>query len=183
MARVSPGRLARTYGQALFSACKHEQFDSISAQLKELQQMFRDSSQISEALKARTVSSDQKRAFVDEMAHRLGLVQEVVNLLRLLAEGGRFSLFDQIITCFEDAVREFRHILSIEVIVARTLSQDEERLLGDRLRAVVNPALAIKIRVDQDILGGILIRSGDAVFDSSLKTRLRRLEDSLSAPA
>jgi F-type H+-transporting ATPase subunit delta len=183
MARVSPGRLAGTYGQALFAACIVEQFDSISAQLKELQRMFRESSQISEALKSRTVSSDQKREFVEEMANRLGLGQEVMNFLRLLAEGGRFALFDQMIISFEDAVREFRHILSVEVIVARSLSKEEERLLEDRLRSVVNPALAITIRVDQDILGGLLIRSGDSVFDSSLKTRLRRLEDSLAAPA
>jgi F-type H+-transporting ATPase subunit delta len=183
MARVSPGRLARTYGQALFAASKVEQYDSISAQLKELQELFRESSHIPEALRARTVSSDQKLAFVDEMSHRLALGQEVTNLLRLLAEGGRFELFDQLIICFEDAVREFRHILSVEVIVARSLSHEEERFLEDRLRSVVNPAISITIRVDQGIFGGLLIRSGDSVFDSSLKTRLRRLEDSLAAPA
>lgn len=182
MPRVSPGRLARTYGQALFSACKPEDFDSVSSQLAKISRFFDDSPELFEALIAKTISSEQKRILVDVLGPRWGLSIEVGNLLRLLAEAGRFSLIGGIIRSFEDAVREYRHILSIEVIVARSLTDDEERLLRERLRAVVHSSIAITVRVDEEIIGGLLLRSGDSVFDSSLRTRLRRLEESLAAP-
>lgn len=182
MAKVRSGRLARTYGQALFLACSEDQFDVVAGELQSFCGLLAAARDVSEALTSPIVSSEKKEELTRAIAERLALSGPVTNLLRLVAERGRFGLLELITAAFNHAVREYRRVLAVEVSVARAMSEDEERSIRDQLQRAVHPSLAIDFQVDPTVVGGIVVRSGDKVFDASIRTRLRRLEAALVSP-
>jgi F-type H+-transporting ATPase subunit delta len=181
MARGTEGRLARAYGQALFLACDPVQLDLVAAQLDDVGRLFRENPDLQEALISRTVTPEQKMILMRALSDRLGWAQSVTNILLILAERGRFVIFEQLVGAFNQSVREFRNLLSVNVAVARQLSHQEENDLVERLRRSVNASLSVSISVEPNILGGLVLRTGDKVFDASMRTRLRRMEASLVA--
>lgn len=181
MARGAEGRLARAYGHALFLACDAVQLDLVSGQLDDMGRLFRDNPDVQEALVSRTVTPEQKMLLTRALSERLGLAESVTNTLLILAERGRFAIFEQLVTVFNHSVREFRKLLSVDVAVVGPLSHEEQNELVEGLRKAVNASLTVSISVDPTILGGLVLRAGDKVFDASMKTRLRRMEASLVA--
>lgn len=182
MAKVRSGRLARTYGQALFFACTADQFDVVSGELADFCALLKGAPDVAEALTSAVITSEKKAELAFEIGKKLGLSQPITNLLRLMGERGRFNLIDQILAAFNGAVREFRRVLAVEVVVARTMADEEKSSIRERLQLAVHPSLAVDFRVDPRVVGGIVVRSGDRVFDASIRTRLRRLEASFVSP-
>lgn len=179
MTNIGSGRLARTYGQALFLACAEEQFDGVSGELQQFCRLLIAAPNVAEALNSPIIPSEQKSHLISAIAERVNLSQAVTNLLRLVAERGRFAIIHQISDAFGAAVREFRQILALEVTVARAVSEDEQAQIRERLQLIVHPAVSVAFRVAPDVVGGLVVRSGDKVFDASVRTRLRRLGRSL----
>ena len=124
--------------------------------------------------------------------HKVGLIDRVIapgcgkvlaNFLRVLARHGRLDLIPSILA--EAHVRnEARHGKKrVTVTTAVPLSGDELNDLERRLGEAVSFTPVLVPEVDPDILGGMVIRVDDTVFDSSLKARLRQLRGRLDRQA
>jgi F-type H+-transporting ATPase subunit delta len=117
---------------------------------------------------------------------RLGLIDRVVapraselltNFLRVLARHDRLDLLPAILheARILEETRSGRR--RVEVRVARELDQAAEARIHDRLAAALSFTPILEIRVDPKLLGGIVIRVGDTVYDSSLATRIKQLRE------
>jgi F-type H+-transporting ATPase subunit delta len=117
---------------------------------------------------------------------RLGLIDRVVapraselltNFLRVLARHDRLDLLPAILheARILEETRSGRR--RVEVRVARELDQAAEVRIRDRLAAALSFTPILEIRVDPKLLGGIVIRVGDTVYDSSLATRIKQLRE------
>jgi F-type H+-transporting ATPase subunit delta len=105
----------------------------------------------------------------------------VLNFSMLLATRHRLGLMPGILQEFERMEHEARGVTEADITVARPMSDDEARHIGEQLgRARGGRHVNLRIHVDRSVLGGIIIRIGDQLFDASVRGRLERLRQEIA---
>ena len=97
------------------------------------------------------------------------------SLQATLREQGAENQFDTVAEAFFDLVRGSGP-RDAEVISAVSLEQQEQNAILQQLRGKYGPALAVKFIVDESILGGLVVRVGDRVLDTSVRSRLTEVQ-------
>ncbi len=101
------------------------------------------------------------------------------NFVAVLKENGDFSRVDEIQEEFLNYEREARGIKLAEVTTAHTLSGGEEKKIVEDLNKYVRGQVELKKKVDEGLVGGVVIRIGDELIDGSVKKTLRDLKNEL----
>ena len=107
--------------------------------------------------------------------------QEIENFIRLLANNKRLVLLPGIATLFEEAVAKESGYLSLVVTSAYEMDADQKKHTQTQLTEKLKSKLNIVFNVDKNIIGGLLVRSGNWVLDDTVKGKLRRLKSALSS--
>jgi len=124
------------------------------------------------------IESDAKADVLARVAQ--GSDKEVVNFLRLLAEKGRAGELPEIVDELDTLVAAEERILDVELTTATELSEaDFERILGSIEEASGRKVQATR-KVDQDLIGGIVLQAGSMRLDASVRGRLDRLRNDFS---
>ena len=98
-----------------------------------------------------------------------------------IVEKGRFSEIEKILTYFSDKVREYKKIGVAYVISAVELSKDEKQEIVQKLLNTTSYVeFIMNYSVDASLIGGVVIRIGDRVVDSSIRSKLNRMAKELS---
>jgi len=129
-------------------------------------------------LRSAMVTPEDKHRMLDRAlagkAHPL-----VLNLLKVLATHGRLDLVRPV----RDAARSFlnqkRNRFQVKVVTAGPLEPKQSSVLRDRLAAMLGGEPVLTHEVDPNVIGGLVVRVGDVVFDGSLATNLARLREQL----
>ena len=101
------------------------------------------------------------------------------NFVRTLADNKRLTLLPQIAELFEVFKAEQEQSIDVEVLSAFPLSGEQLEKLAGKLRGRLNSEVRMANVVDPGLIGGVVIRAGDLVIDSSVKTRLEKLADAM----
>ncbi|MEM9810671.1 MAG: ATP synthase F1 subunit delta, partial [Pseudomonadota bacterium] len=120
-------------------------------------------------------SSDTKADGMGAVLEKAGADQLTVNFVKLLASKGRLALLPRVIDNVKRLAAEARGEVAAEVISAHPLTDDQTAELRAQLRASVGKDVTLKTQTDPDLLGGLIVRIGSRMIDSSLKTKLARL--------
>jgi len=102
-----------------------------------------------------------------------------LNLAHLLVEKGRIALADQVRAEYQRLLDEHRGVAQATVFTAVSLSEDERRVVVQRLQELTGKEIVLEAQVDPEILGGLVARIGDRVIDGSTRGRLLALRQSL----
>ena len=97
------------------------------------------------------------------------------NFVRVLAENQRITLLPQIAELFEAFKAEQEHSIDAQVASAFPLSEAQLNTLTEKLKNKLSSEVRLSSTVDPELIGGVVIRAGDLVIDSSVKTRLAKL--------
>ena len=107
----------------------------------------------------------------------------VRRLIDVLIVNRRLALLRSVIASFGALVAEKRGIITAQVTSARELSDVQVQQLRSRLIALGYGNVLIACRVEADLLGGLIVRVGAKLYDSSLKSRLQRIEYAMKGAA
>jgi F-type H+-transporting ATPase subunit delta len=132
-------------------------------------QAFFENSRVPDAVKIKL--AEQALAGVDPL---------VLNLARLLVRRNRTALAAQIAEAFQELLDEARGVYHAEVTTAVPISDDEASAVQRRLAEIVGGEVVVKPEVDENILGGLVVRIGDKLIDGSTRTRLQDLKRELA---
>ncbi len=173
---IDKQRLAARYTRALMNVA-HEQgesqqvVDELDLIVDELLDRFPELEQL---LAAPRVSHEAKSRLLDEVLS--GHVSELlVTFLKVVGRHGRLDCLRQMRTAARDELYRRSGRVLVELVSAEPLSQEQLSEIAACLRPVLNAEPDLRPRVDPKVLGGLLIRAGDTVFDSTIADRLRRL--------
>jgi len=97
------------------------------------------------------------------------------NFVRILVESGRLAVAKQISLLYEAMKADAEGIAGVDVITAYPLEDEQRRQIIKVMTRRLGKKIDITTRVDQSLIGGAIIRSGDSVIDASLKGRLQQL--------
>ncbi len=103
----------------------------------------------------------------------------MANTLAVMARAGRLRALPALISAFRTRAAASRGEDSAQVTAAHPLSEAQRAALAEKLRARTGRGVALDVRVDPSLLGGLVVRIGSEQIDSSLRTRLQKLEQAM----
>lgn len=174
--------LSGRYARALFDlAVEARAIDAVAASLSSLKDALAASPELRELTTSPMVGRGAAGAAVAGVAANLQLDALTTKFLGVLAANRRLAALPAIICDFRALVAGRKGELTALVTSAHPLSADQQAALAARLKAGMKRDVALEITVDPAILGGLVVRIGSRMIDSSLKTRLESLGQALQA--
>lgn len=172
--------VSRTYGEALFDlAVEQEQLDAIEEEVRLLLAAFEENRDLKRLLNHPKLTREEKVKVVEEI-FKGRLSETVVGFLVLVVEKGRNEQLEPILNDFLERVREYRNIGVASVTSAVSLSEEQKKAVEKRLLETTKyVAFEMDYTVDEALIGGLVIRIGDRVVDSSIRTRLDHMAKTL----
>ena len=102
------------------------------------------------------------------------------NFLKLLLEYGRVAVLPEISAHFEALKAEIENIVEVTVTSATPISNEQQDTISTALRERLGREVTIEMKIDENLIGGAVIRAGDVVIDGSLRARLEGLATALT---
>ena len=173
------GNVAKRYSKALFETCEISELDNMQHWLNSIADIWESSLELRDALLNPGQPQDLKLLVVNDVAKLASSDQRIANLLRLLLENRRLELLPAIKLAFESVVAAFRKALAVEVITASELSDSEKNAVEQKVRAEFGSSASFEWSIDADLIGGMIIKSGDRLLDGSVRGSLERVRSEL----
>lgn len=173
--RIS-GAAAR-YADALFDlALEAGALSTVEADLKSLSAMIATSRDFSAFLKSPVYDAEEKARAAAALGDKAGLSPLTKNFLGVIAKNRRLFALDAIAAAFAQRCASHRGEVSAEAVAAAPLNADQTKRLRGEIERVVGKAVNLNVKVDPELLGGMIVKVGSTMIDSSLKTKLNRLK-------
>jgi F-type H+-transporting ATPase subunit delta len=175
--------VARRYALALYEEARARGVaEEVDAGVRALGEALDGSRDLRAALTSPVVPRAKKEAVIDRLfADRLPTL--VVQFLRLLVRKEREDVVPEIVAAYNRLRDEREGVVEARVRAARPLSADEAEALRRSLEARSGKSVRLRLDVDPALIGGLVVRLGDRVFDGSLRHQLGLLREQLVARA
>lgn len=181
-------KVSKRYAQALFSAVQEGNADTIATaetlhgQLESLACAWKSEPMLVQALLNPAVSRQEKEAVLIDLARASGASEEMLfNFLKILNENGRVAALAEVADEFQVCLIQYKKSRMLEVSSAFELSDAEKSELTSELVKTLGEEVQISWSVDASLIGGLRIRSGDMIFDTSIKASLDKARSALVA--
>jgi len=170
-------QIARPYASALFDLARSEnRLSDIEASLAAFLRLSGESEDFSRFLRSPAISSDQKSRALDAILDRIGTDTLLGNFLRLVARNGRLFALTAIIAEFRRLAAANRGEIAADVTSAVPLTRDQIAALTEALRSRVGKTVTLNEHIDPSLIGGLQVKVGSQMIDSSLKTKLSAMK-------
>ena len=168
--------LAGRYATALFELARDQkQIETVSQSLAKLRAALQESPDFATLTTSPLVGRDEALKATLGAADAMGVDAVTRNFLGVLAKGRRLAILGDVIRDFNKLAAHARGETTAEVTSAHPLNDDQVTALKAKLKASLGRDVAIDLRVDPSILGGLVVRVGSRMIDSSIKTKLDNL--------
>ena len=169
--------LAERYAAALFElADEGKALDQTAADLEALRALLAESAELRRLVRSPVLTRAEQGAAIAAVAERVGVQTLTRNFLGLLAKNRRLFALPQMIDGFLRTLRTRRGEVTAEVVTAQALEPQQREAIAEQLRRSVGRKVAVEIKVDPSLLGGLVVKVGSRMVDASLKSKLKRLE-------
>jgi len=173
--------IVRGYAQALFAVAEAEDdLGTVEDELFAFVKVVERDGRLREALTDPALPAENKRTLVKEL---LGdrASPHAVSILGFLIEQGRAKELGRIVESLAELAAERRKHVVAEVRSAVPLTQERRKRLAEALSKATGKNVEIKVVVDPSVIGGVLARVGDEVFDGTVRTRLGEARERLGS--
>jgi F-type H+-transporting ATPase subunit delta len=155
--------------------------EALLKQLKDFVEAYAESAELRNLLANPAVTAKEKHAVAEKLAARLGASKVLRNFLFLLIDHRRTQMIPELAEAFQTVIRERESIAEADVASAVELSAAQKKSLGQSLEKKTGKKIEAKFTVDKGLLGGVVVRIGDTVYDGSVKHRLNEMRAKLAA--
>ncbi len=168
--------LAGRYATALFGLARDENaIEAVSTSLAGLKAALAESGDLAKLTTSAVVSRTQAKSAIAAVAGALGTDPLTARFLGVLAENRRLAALPAVIRTFDALAADARGEMRAAVTSAVPLDAAQKKALATRLKTELGREVAIDLDVDPAILGGLVVRIGSRMIDSSIATKLNSL--------
>jgi len=172
--------VAERYAFALFELAEADKaVDKVAGELGGLDEMIRESNDLRRLIRSPIISRDDQRTAMDALLEKAAVGGLTRRFVGLVARNRRLFALPQMITAFKDILAGRRGETTAEVVSAKALSKGQLAALSEALTQAVGSKVALATSVDSELLGGLVVKVGSRMVDSSLRTKLHRLRLSM----
>lgn len=172
--------VSKTYGDALFElALEEDKLDILFEESKVIREVFLNNSELIKLLNHPKIDKDEKIKVMENIFTERAS-KDFVGFLTIIIKKERQNYIIEILDYFIAAVKEYKKIGVAYVTTAIELTKDKRKSVEEKLLATTKyEQFEMNFTVDSSIIGGMIIRIGDRVVDSSIRTRLNELSKDL----
>ena len=172
--------IANRYADALFQLSEEENVSKdIYSELRDVVDIVKNNKDLDNVLKSPLVSKAEKIDLIEKIFSDK-INRNLKNFLKILVEKGRISSLKSIELTFKQLLNDKNNIIEGTVISAIPMSDDKVKQLEENLSKKYNKNVTLENKVDETILGGVIVRLGNTQIDGSVKSRLDNIKDQLS---
>jgi ATP synthase F1 delta subunit len=174
--------IAQVYARSLFEVAKEQgKLDEIREQLGELADVLEQDQQLQVFFFSPYFSTQEKKDGLDRAV--TGAEPILANFLKLLIEKHRMPALFRVRRVYHRLWEEENRLLPVQVTSAVQLDEGTVKQIGDRIAEQTGRRVELSATVEPDILGGIVVRVGNAVLDASIRNRLEQLRKQVARAA
>ena len=172
--------VSKTYGDALFElALENNQLDSMFEEIEVVSKVISDYSDLTKLMNHPKIIKEEKIKLIEDIFTDK-VSKELVGLMRMMVEKDHYNEINNVFSYFMDKVKEYKNIGTAYITSAMELTDDQKKAVEIRLLETTKYLqFEMHFDVDESLIGGMLIRIGDRVVDSIIKTKLSGLKRDL----
>ena len=169
--------LAQRYANALLElADDSKALDQVADDLKALHKAMAESADLRVLVRSPLLTRAEQMSAMQAVLDKAGAADLTRKFVGLVASNRRLFVLDAMITAYLEELARRRGEVTADVTTAHELSDDQAKALTDQIKKVVGAKVTIDQTVDPSLLGGMIVRVGSRMVDSSLRTKLNKMQ-------
>ncbi|MDO5613032.1 MAG: F0F1 ATP synthase subunit delta [Paracoccus sp. (in: a-proteobacteria)] len=178
-ASISQG-IAGRYAQAVFDIAREGgDLDKLASEIDDLSTALKDSGELRDLIASPMYSRDQQGRAIGAIAQKMGLGATLSNTLQLMAQNRRLFVLPQLAARLRDMIADARGEVTADVTSAVALTDEQKQRLTDTLAEKSGKKVKLNTRVDETLIGGMIVRLGSQMIDSSVRSKLASLQNAM----
>ena len=171
--------LANSYARSLLElADERGVSDEVGRQVGDLQTILAENPSFAQFLADPAIGSDEREHLLKTVFDGK-LDPLLMSFLGVMNDKGRLRLLPEVLDAFDDLLADQRGIVEVDVTVARKLAKDDLENVRQKIAGSLKKETVLHQYVDENILGGLIIRVGDTLIDGSVRKQLDEMRDTL----
>jgi F-type H+-transporting ATPase subunit delta len=169
--------LAGRYALALLDLADETiSLDAVADDLRALRRIIEQSEDFRRLLRSPLISREEQAKALAAIMEKAGFSETTRRFGQVLARNRRLFVLPQIIEGYLAELARRRGEVTAQVTSAVELSDAQRQALIDRLKATVGGKVQVDVKVDKDLIGGLIVKVGSRMIDNSLRSKLQRLQ-------
>jgi len=168
------------YATALFELARDEKsIDAVKADLDKFDAMLNESADLKRLVRSPVFAADAQLRALSAVLDKAGISGVSAKFLKVLTANRRLFAVSDVIRAFRALVAKFKGEASAQVTVAEPLSDKNLDSLKVALQAISGKDVTLNVKVDPSIIGGLVVKLGSRMVDSSLRTKLNSIKHAM----
>ena len=168
------------YATALFELARDEKsVDAVKADLDKFNALLDESADLKRLVRSPVFGADVQLKALNAVLDKAGIAGVAANVLRVLTANRRLFAVADVIRAFNALVAKYKCEATADVTVAEPLSDKNLDALKASLKTVTGKDVALNVKVDPAIIGGLVVKLGSRMIDSSLRTKLNSIKHAM----
>ena len=172
--------VAERYATALFELAREaDQLDVVAADMDRFEAVLVESTDLRRLVKSRVFTPDERGAAVNVLLERMQVSELFGNFIRLIIRNDRLFVVADMLRGYRQMLSDLRGEAVAEVVTAAPLSAAQADQIKSALSEVTGKSIRVSAEVDAALIGGLVVKIGSRMIDTSLKTKLDALKIAL----
>jgi F-type H+-transporting ATPase subunit delta len=176
---ISSG-IAVRYATAVFELAKEaKQLPALENDLDALTAVLADSADFGDLITNPVYTRDEIATAVAAIAKKMKLTSIVAGTLGLMAQNRRLFVLPQLVKTVQGMIAEEKGEVSAEVTAAKALTKAQSDKLAKTLKSSLGKEVIVNVSVDESLIGGMIVKVGSKMIDTSIKSKLSNLQNAM----
>jgi len=172
--------VARKYARALLDLGIQEgNYEALGKDLAKMADLLKENKELRAVLASSFYPVASRKAIAKALVESLGLSKTVADFIDLLIERGRIDHFSEITKTYESLCDEVSRRIRATLVTATELSQVLVKEIKGQLESSTGKEVILSVEEDPSLIGGVLTKIGNVIYDGSLKTQLLKIKENL----
>ena len=172
--------IADRYAAAVFDlATEGKSVPALEKDVAALGEAIEGSEDLRALLSSPIHTREEQGAAIAAVSKKMGLSDTVANTLSLMASKRRLFVVPQLVASLKDKIAEAKGEVAAEVVAAKSLTKAQQDKLAKTIKATVGKDVTLNVTVDESLIGGLVVKVGSQMIDTSIKARLNALQNTM----
>ncbi|MEO0566598.1 MAG: F0F1 ATP synthase subunit delta [Pseudomonadota bacterium] len=178
-ASISSG-IAERYATAIFELSKESKsLTKLEDDITDLTKALNESVDLRDLISSPMISRTDQESAIAAVAKKMGLAKELTSGLGLMAQKRRLFVLPQLAQQISDMIADHKGEVTAEVTSAVKLTAAQSKKLASALKSSVGKDVKINATVDESLIGGLVVKVGSKMIDTSIASRLNSLQNAM----
>jgi len=178
-ASISSGIAAR-YATAIFELARDSKsLKALESDVDALEAGLADSADMRDLIHSPVYTREEQGAAITAIAKKMKLSKDVSGLLGLMASKRRLFVLPQLVERLHGLIADEKGEVTADVTAAKALTKAQQDKLAKTLKATVGKDVKLKMAVDESLIGGLIVKVGSKMIDTSIASKLNNLQNAM----